>query len=230
MMGRNPLLVAKEHGHRIITVLTVYAARTEGAVEAEIPTWWKLWASAKVMMSPSMLPAKAAWRLRRHRVPGNSWRGFGNFEAACRRTSSSTGWKPMSAVDPFFDTSVLIYLLSEDVEKADRVEELLAENGVISVQVLNEFTNVSRRKSRLSSLECREVLDTIRVVCETHPLTVESHDLGIEISDRYGLSIYDSMIVASASLAGCETLYSEDLQHRQVIDGKLTVINPFESE
>jgi predicted nucleic acid-binding protein len=136
----------------------------------------------------------------------------------------------MSGADPFFDTSVLIYLLSEDEEKADRVEELLAENGVISVQVLNEFTTVSRRKFGLSSLECREILATVRAVCETQPLTVESHDLGIEISDRYGFSVYDSMIVASASLAGCETLYSEDLQHRQVIDGKLTVINPFKSE
>jgi predicted nucleic acid-binding protein len=136
----------------------------------------------------------------------------------------------MSGVDPSFDTSVLIYLLSEDEEKADRVEELLAENGVISVQVLNEFTTVSRRKFGLSSLECREILGTVRAVCETQPLTVESHDLGIEISDRYGLSVYDSMIVASASLAGCKTLYSEDLQHRQVIDGKLTVINPFKSE
>ncbi len=136
----------------------------------------------------------------------------------------------MSGVDPFFDTNVLIYLLSEDEEKADRVEELLAKNGVISVQVLNEFTTVSRRKFRLSSLECREILGTVRAVCETQPLTVESHDLGIEISDRYGFSVYDSMIVASASLAGCETLYSEDLQHRQLINGKLTVINPFKSE
>jgi predicted nucleic acid-binding protein len=133
----------------------------------------------------------------------------------------------MSAADPFFDTSVLIYLLSEDPQKADRVEELLAENGVISVQVLNEFTSVSRRKFGLSSSECREILGTVRAVCETQPLTVESHDLGIEVSERYGFSVYDSMIVAGALLAGCKTLYSEDLQHRQVIDGKLTVINPF---
>jgi predicted nucleic acid-binding protein len=61
-------------------------------------------------------------------------------------------------------------------------------------------------------------------------LTVESHDLGIDISDRFGFSVYDSMIVASALLAGCETLYSEELQHRQVIDGKLTVLNPFKTE
>jgi predicted nucleic acid-binding protein len=107
------------------------------------------------------------------------------------------------------------------------VEELLAENGVISVQVLNEFTSVSRRKFGLSSSECREILGTVRAVCETQPLTVESHDLGIEVSERYGFSVYDSMIVAGALLAGCKTLYSEDLQHRQVIDGKLTVINPF---
>jgi predicted nucleic acid-binding protein len=71
------------------------------------------------------------------------------------------------------------------------------------------------------------VLSTIRSVCDTQPLTEEHDDKATEVAERYGFSLYDSVIVASALLAGCKTLYSEDLQHRQVIDKKLTVINPF---
>jgi predicted nucleic acid-binding protein len=133
----------------------------------------------------------------------------------------------MSDADAFFDTSVVLYLLSDDAAKADRTEELIAQTGVISVQVLNEFAAVAKRKLALSLPEVREVLGTVRSLCVTHPLTEESHDLGLEIAERHGFSMYDSMIVASALLAGCKTLYSEDLQHRQVIDKRLTVINPF---
>ena len=131
--------------------------------------------------------------------------------------------------DSFFDTSVLLYILAED-EKADRVEELLEHSGVISVQVLNEFTAVARRKLAMSPPDIRDVLDTIRAICRTEPLTVETHDKGVQISERYRLSFYDSVIVASALLAGCRTLYSEDLQHRQLIEEKLRVINPFRAD
>jgi predicted nucleic acid-binding protein len=133
----------------------------------------------------------------------------------------------MSGNNCFFDTNVLLYLFSQNENKADRVEQLLSQHGVISVQVLNEFTTASRRKLKLSFSECREILDTIRAVCDTQALTIETHDQGIQVSERYGFSIYDSMIVASALLADCKTLYSEDLQHGQVIDDQLTVTNPF---
>lgn len=133
----------------------------------------------------------------------------------------------MSDAESFFDTSVLLYLLSADAEKADRAEELLERSGAISVQVLNEFTVVAIRKLGLSFGEVREVLGTIRTVCVTHPLTIEHHDKASEIAERYGFSFYDSVIVASALLAECKILYSEDLQHQQVIEKRLTVINPF---
>ncbi len=133
----------------------------------------------------------------------------------------------MSGVESFFDTSVLLYLLSSEPDKADRAEELLEQSGAISVQVLNEFTAVAIRKLGLSFAEVREVLGTVRSVCETLALTVEHHDKATEIAERYGFSFYDSVIIASALLAGCKVLYSEDLQHRQVIDKRLTVINPF---
>lgn len=133
----------------------------------------------------------------------------------------------MSDAESFFDTSVLLYLLSAEVQKANRVEELLEQSGVISVQVLNEFTAVATRKLDLSFPEVREVLGTVRILCDTQPLTIEHHDKGTEIAERYRFSFYDSVIIASALLAGCKTLYSEDLQHRQIIDKQLTVINPF---
>ena len=134
----------------------------------------------------------------------------------------------MSGADSFFDTSVLLYLLSSETEKADRVEALLADSGVISVQVLNEFTAVASRKLSMPLGEIREVLETIRTVCRTEPLTVEDHDRAGEIMERYKFSFYDSVIVASALHARCKTLYSEDLQHGQVIEKQLKVTNAFE--
>ena len=133
----------------------------------------------------------------------------------------------MSAGDTFFDTSVLFYLLSNDVRKADRVEALLAHRGIISVQVLNEFTVVALRKVGLPLLEIREILDTVRAVCKVEPLTATTHDRGMEICERYKFSFYDSVIVAAALIVGAKVLYSEDLQHGQVIDRQLRIVNPF---
>jgi predicted nucleic acid-binding protein len=135
----------------------------------------------------------------------------------------------MSAVDAFFDTSVLLYLLSTDAAKADRVEELLAARGTISVQVLNEFAAVSLRKLRMPLPEVKEILDTVRAVCDVVPLTVETHDRALAIVARYGFSLYDSLLIAAALIAGSKRLYCEDLQHGQVIDRQLRVVNPFVS-
>lgn len=134
----------------------------------------------------------------------------------------------MSGVESFFDTSVLVYLLSSEDEKANRVETLLAESGVISVQVLNEFAAVAIRKLAMPLADIREVLDTVRNICRTEPLTVEDHDRAGEVLERYRFSFYDSVIVASALRAGCKILYTEDLQHGQVIARQLEVINPFD--
>lgn len=132
----------------------------------------------------------------------------------------------MSA-ETFFDTSVLLYLLSGDPQQADRVEQLLAQRGTISVQVLNEFAAVATRKLRMPLAEVREVLSTIRAVCQVEPLSVDVHDRALTIVERYRFSIYDALIVASALIAGAAVLYCEDLQHRQLIDRQLRVINPF---
>ena len=133
----------------------------------------------------------------------------------------------MSDVDNFFDTSVLLYLLSSDSDRADRVELLLAERGTISVQVLNEFAAVALRKLRMPLGDIREILDTVRALCGVEPVTLATHDRGLSIKERYGFSLYDSMLVSSALIVGSKLLYSEDLQDGQIIDGQLRVANPF---
>ena len=133
----------------------------------------------------------------------------------------------MSGTEAFFDTNVLLYLLSGDASKAERAEALVVVGGVISVQVLNEFASVASRKLGMSWAEIREVLDTVRAVCRVEPISLETHDRGFALSERYGFSIYDSMILASALLAGCNLVFTEDLQDGQCIEGRLTVRNPF---
>lgn len=132
----------------------------------------------------------------------------------------------MSAADIFFDTNILLYLVSEDVVKADRAEALLYDGGVISVQVLNEFAAAAARKYGVEIPKIREILSVIRTLCTVQPLEVKTHELGLELAERYRYSIYDCMIVAAALRAGCSTLFSEDLQDGQKVEA-LTVRNPF---
>ena len=131
----------------------------------------------------------------------------------------------MSAAKPFFDTNVLLYLLSADA-RADKAEALLALGGVVSVQVLNEFVSVAYRKLKMPWPEIREILATIRAICEVIPVTVEIHETGLAIAERYGFSFYDSLILAAAKQAECRTVYSEDMQDGQVVQG-VTIRNPF---
>jgi len=127
----------------------------------------------------------------------------------------------------FFDTNVLLYLLSEDAPKADRAEAVMEEGGVISVQVLNEFAAVATRKLCMTYPEVRDALAPLRELCTVEPLTSQIHDLGLNVAERFGFSLYDGLIIASALSAHCDTLYSEDFQDGQRIDGRLVIRNPF---
>ena len=127
----------------------------------------------------------------------------------------------------FFDTNVLVYLASGDAAKADRAEATLARGGAISVQVLNEIANVARRKMRMSWDDTHAFLNMLRGLLTVHPLTVEIHETGLALAERYGLSIYDAMIAASALDAGCDTLWSEDMQHGMALEEGLRIVNPF---
>ena len=127
----------------------------------------------------------------------------------------------------FFDTNVLVYLASDDAAKAERAEAMVREGGAISVQVLNEIANVARRKMKLSWQETRNFLSSLRELLTVHPVTVDTHELGLALAERHHLGIYDAMIAASAILAECERLWSEDMQDGMAIDRRLRIVNPF---
>jgi predicted nucleic acid-binding protein len=129
--------------------------------------------------------------------------------------------------DDFFDSNVLLYLLSDDAPKADRAEALLRRGGAISVQVLNEVANVMRRKLKMDWPEIRDFLALLRSLLSVTPLTLETHALGLDIAERYQLSTYDAMIRAAATLADCERLWSQDMQNGMRIGGGPRVENPF---
>jgi predicted nucleic acid-binding protein len=132
----------------------------------------------------------------------------------------------MSDASVFFDTNVLLYLLSGDGMKADRAEALIADGGKISVQVLNEFVAVATRKLAMPVPEIREVLSAVRALCAVEPMTLETHDRALDLAERFHLSFYDALIVAAAGLAKCGLLYSEDMQDGQRIE-QVTIRNPF---
>jgi len=134
----------------------------------------------------------------------------------------------MNAKKIFFDTNTLLYLLSSDSKKADWVSSNLQQSNVISVQVLNEFTSASLRKIKISNAELDEFLDLFMSTFNVIKLDMETFKTGLMISRRYGYQHYDSMIIAAALEAGCERLYSEDMQHLQIINKKLQIVNPFQ--
>ena len=133
----------------------------------------------------------------------------------------------MNAKKIFFDTNTLLYLLSSDIKKADWVSDNLQQSNVISIQVLNEFTSASIRKIKISNAELDEFLDLFTSTFNVRSLDVDTFETGLTVSRRYGYQHYDSMIIAAALQAGCEKLYSEDMQHRQIIDKRLQIVNPF---
>lgn len=126
----------------------------------------------------------------------------------------------------FFDSNVVVYLLSADAVKADRAETLLQTGGIVSVQVLNEVVAVCRRKLGMPWNEIDDLLLAVKTCCEVVPLTVESHARAVALAKRYFLAFYDAHICAAAEIAGAETLWSEDMQDGLVING-LAIRNPF---
>jgi predicted nucleic acid-binding protein len=130
--------------------------------------------------------------------------------------------------EAFFDTNVLLYLYSKG-PKAACAEILLGDGGVISVQVLNEFASVARRKFQAPWEAIRQTLSTFRATLRVEPLTVVAHERGLQIAERHKLAIDDSMILAVAELARCETVWSEDMHDGLRITPSLVVRNPFAS-
>jgi predicted nucleic acid-binding protein len=127
----------------------------------------------------------------------------------------------------FFDTNILVYFAIQGAPRAERAAELIEAGGTINVQVLNEFTNVARSKMQLTWEEVSDTLQFVRELLEVEPLTVEVHDRALFLAERHNFHIYDATIVAAAIEAGCNTLFSEDMQHGLLVEGRLRIVNPF---
>ena len=111
----------------------------------------------------------------------------------------------------FIDTNVLIYWV-DDSTRADVVEQLLAQQAVISVQVLNEFANVLRKKRAMPLPDVEALCTTLIDTCDVLDLSVRTHQTALAQMARYQLSVYDANIVAAAALSNCAVLYTEDMQ------------------
>jgi predicted nucleic acid-binding protein len=128
--------------------------------------------------------------------------------------------------ETFLDTNILVNLTGAD-EKTLVTEALVTSGSTISVQVLNELALVWRRKYDYPWDFVRTTLWSLRTFLKVVPLTLETHDIGLTIAERYRLQIYDSLLLSSALLAGCKTFVSEDLHDGLVVQGQLTIRNPF---
>ncbi|MBL0372084.1 PIN domain-containing protein [Rhizobium sp. KVB221] len=129
----------------------------------------------------------------------------------------------------FVDTNIVIYAFAGEAKSA-AAQAVLSRKCYISIQVLNEFANVARRKLSKSWPEIEHYLSWIEAVCGVvHPIDLETHRRGIELAAKYHFSVFDAMIVATALQAGATTLYSEDMQHGLLVEGRLRISNPFTS-
>lgn len=124
------------------------------------------------------------------------------------------------------DTNVLVYSTRIVGEKSIIAKSIVVSGAVLSVQVLNEFIRVTTHKFRAPLESALLALVPIKNNCEIMPLTSETHELAISIALRHDVQIFDANIIAAAQLAGCDTLFSEDLSHGQRF-GRVQVVNPF---
>lgn len=131
----------------------------------------------------------------------------------------------------FLDTNILIYSYSEDEEEKQSIANTLLEknmgNIVISTQVINELVNILLKKFKIPSLTIENAILEIDNVFDIVLFALTTQIKAIKIKEKYKLQYYDSLIIATAIENGCTVLYSEDMQHGQVIENVLTIINPF---
>jgi predicted nucleic acid-binding protein len=130
----------------------------------------------------------------------------------------------------FLDTNILVYAFTTD-QRAAAAQALLGRGCATSVQGLNEFTNVARRKLGMTWPEVGDALAAIRTVCRTVvPTDIEMHLDALRLAERDGYTILDALMVAAALRADCKILFSEDMQDGMVIDGGLRIVNPFRDQ
>ena len=132
----------------------------------------------------------------------------------------------------FVDTNILVYAhTSSEKGKRDKIFEILDNAHIVmSTQVVKEFINVMVRKFQQPIRDVKLQIDKILGIASVVNEDMELIDRAIEINQAYKYRFYDCLILAAAHRAGCRTLLSEDMQHGQVIEKTLTIINPFREE
>lgn len=131
------------------------------------------------------------------------------------------------ANNAFLDSNIVLYALDADITKRGIAWELLLDMPCISLQVLNECSNVLNRKRQWSAEDVAKTLGYLLAFVCVEPSDVATVRSAWRLQARYHFSYYDSLIISAALAARCSILYSEDMQHGQIIDGRLTIINPF---
>ncbi|MDR1812502.1 MAG: PIN domain-containing protein [Candidatus Fibromonas sp.] len=127
----------------------------------------------------------------------------------------------------FLDTNIFIYTYSEDLNKKERSLKLLNLSCITSTQVLSELSNVCFKKLKFSDKEISTVIREVMDSCDIFIVNERTIQRAIFIKSRYGYSYYDSLILSSALESNCSNLYSEDLQHGQIVENSLKIVNPF---
>jgi predicted nucleic acid-binding protein len=128
---------------------------------------------------------------------------------------------------PFLDTNVLIYAYTSD-SRYDQAYEIVSKPFLTSVQALNEFASVARRKFRMEWSEIRSFLNDIQLIASRiSAVGIQAHLAALDLVEKYNLNFYDALMIAAALEAGSTTFVSEDMQNGLVIEGRLTIVNPF---
>lgn len=127
----------------------------------------------------------------------------------------------------FLDSNICLYILDNEHVKFAKAKELLENRPVVSTQVVLENINVCVKKLKKENDFATAHARSLQSACLVKPISNDTMTLAIKVFERYGYSIFDSLIIAAAIESGCHVLYSEDMQHGHVIEGKLKIINPF---
>ena len=128
----------------------------------------------------------------------------------------------------FFDTNILVYAYSDtEIEKQTIARKLITEcNSFISTQVIQELSNILTKKF---SKSWKEALQTIAESCKNNRLHINEQstiEYACTIAEKYKFTFYDSLIISAALQCNCKILHTEDLQHHQIIDQSLKILNP----
>lgn len=128
----------------------------------------------------------------------------------------------------FVDSNILVYLIdNKSKEKTKKAHEFLSPDFFISTQVIAENVNVCLKRLKLSKETAFDFAKLIMGRFRVLQISEQNLLKSFEVSIKYQLSSWDSIIIATALLHNCSIVYSEDMQDGLIIEGTLTIKNPF---